>query len=79
MLERVLITGASGFLGYHLLSKLTHTCTPYALYNRQKIEHKNVIAIPCDIANYQQLGDLIEDIEPTAIIHTAALSDAGFL
>lgn len=78
MFERILVTGASGFLGYHLLSKLAQTCTPYALYHQQKIVHKNAISIACDIANYQQLGDLIEDIEPTAIIHVAALADAGF-
>jgi dTDP-4-dehydrorhamnose reductase len=78
MFERVLVTGASGFLGYHLLSKLPPNCTSYALYHQQKIEHKNAIALSCDIANYHQLGDLIEDIEPTAIIHIAALSDANF-
>lgn len=78
MFERILVTGASGFLGYHLLSKLTQTCSPYALYHRKKIEHENVIALSCDIVDYQQLGDLIEDIEPTAIIHIAALADADF-
>ncbi len=77
-MKKIILTGASGFLGYHLLSKLTQTCTPYALYHQQKIAYKNVISIACNIADYQQLGDMIEDIEPTAIIHVAALADAGF-
>ncbi len=31
----------------------------------------------CDITNYVQLGNLIEDIEPDAIIHAAAMSNTA--
>lgn len=77
MKQKLLITGASGFLGYHLL-RLAAEWELYGLYNTKPVAFKEATLLPCDITNYVELGNYIEDIEPDAVIHTAAISDANY-
>ncbi len=77
-MKRLLITGASGFLGYHLLRVAAKDWEVYGITNSNSFDFVNTVGVSCDICNYIRLGNLIEDIEPDAIIHTAAISDANF-
>lgn len=75
--KKLFITGASGFLGYHLL-RVAKDWEVYGLTNSHIIAFENATLINCDIRNYIELGNYIDDIEPEAIIHAAAISDANF-
>lgn len=77
MKQKLLITGASGFLGYHLL-RLASDWELYGLYHRHPSTFTGATLLPCDITNYHELGNYMEDIEPDAIIHTAAIADANY-
>jgi dTDP-4-dehydrorhamnose reductase len=75
---KLVITGASGFLGYHLVREAVEMFDVYALYHSQKGDYDAVRWLQCDITNHIQVGDLLEDIEPDFIIHAAASADTNF-
>ncbi len=75
---KLVITGASGFLGYHLVRIAAEMFDVYALYNSLKGDFEFVNWLQCDITNHIQVVDLLEDIEPDFIIHAAACADTNF-
>jgi|JI9StandDraft_1071089.scaffolds.fasta_scaffold74917_2 dTDP-4-dehydrorhamnose reductase len=75
---KLVITGASGFLGYHLVREAAERYDVYALYNSERGDFESVNWLQCDITNHIQVGDLLEDIEPDFIIHAAASADTNF-
>ena len=78
MKKKLLLTGASGFLGYHLLRVFAADWEIYGITNSTHIDFAAATAVKCDITNYIELGNYIDDIEPDAVIHTAAIADANF-
>lgn len=78
MKKKIIITGASGFLGYHLLRAAANDYEIYALYNSKPIHYAQATPLHCDITDYIQLGNYFEDIEPDAVIHAAAMADANY-
>ena len=78
-LDRVLITGASGTLGYNIVRHLasTHPATRIHLLLRKPDPHLfaefvNVGQQKADLANISAFTDAIIDFQPNAIIHCAA-------
>ncbi|MFN8276370.1 MAG: NAD(P)-dependent oxidoreductase [Chitinophagales bacterium] len=76
-MKTVFITGASGFLGYHLLERASLRYKVHGCYHQHPPRSNQGHFYPCDITNIREVGDLIDDLEPDAIIHTAAIADAG--
>lgn len=76
--KKILITGASGFLGYHLL-RLAYSkgFEVYGLYNSALVSFEHSTNLQVDLRNYIDMGNVIDDIEPDVVIHTAALTDAN--
>ena len=76
--KKILITGASGFLGYHLLrSAYSKGYEVYGLYNSGVISFEQSTNLQVDLRNYIDMGNVIDDIEPDVVIHSAALTDAN--
>jgi dTDP-4-dehydrorhamnose reductase len=50
----------------------------YGIGNAKTFDFAGATAIKCDITNYIELGNFMDDIEPDAVIHTAAIADANF-
>ena len=76
--KKILITGASGFLGYHLL-RLAYSkgFDVYGLYNSGAVAFDRSTNLQVDLRNYIDMGNVIDDIEPDVVIHAAALTDAN--
>lgn len=74
---KLLITGASGFTGRHLLRELDQEFeTPldvFSLYQSHEPEVvRNSTNLQCDLTDYRQISGIAEEIRPDLIIHLAA-------
>ena len=77
MKKKLLLTGASGFLGYHLL-RLAADYEVYAVYHTRAGDYGGATWVNCNLTNYIDTGNLFDDIEPDLVIHAAAISDANY-
>jgi dTDP-4-dehydrorhamnose reductase len=77
-MKKLLITGASGFLGWHLCQIAQPDWEVYGTYYSHNLEIPGVKLQKVDLTNYQELKQLFNDIHPDAVIHTAALSQPNF-
>lgn len=76
--KKILITGASGFLGYHLLRmSVAKGFEVFGLYHSASLSYSSSTNIQLDMRSYIDMGNVIDDIEPDVVIHTAALTDAN--
>ncbi|MBF0433187.1 MAG: NAD(P)-dependent oxidoreductase [Fibrobacteria bacterium] len=77
-MKRILVTGASGFLGWNLcrLFSKNHLVTGSYFSHRPAITStKNLQLKPIDLTRGNDVFELIRKIRPEAIIHTAAQSN----
>lgn len=73
-MKRVLVTGASGFIGGHTLKYLVHNgYEVYAVSSSEIIKSKSqsVIWYKCNLFNSSEIEKMMEEIKPTHIIHFA--------
>jgi dTDP-4-dehydrorhamnose reductase len=77
-MKRLLITGASGFLGWHLCRKATQAWEVYGTNNTCTLTIPNVTLVKVDLTDFQALKQLFSELEPAAVIHTAAYSKPNF-
>ena len=73
--KRILITGASGFTGIHLVNTLRSTGSQVIEFVGNKSQNKDAILV--DLRDKQALTELIKQYEPHYIIHLAAISFVG--
>lgn len=70
--QRIVVTGAGGQLGTYLVQALTHSgATPIAFGHRDGPDIDTTV----DIADQKAIERAIDDAEPVAIIHAAAMTD----
>ncbi|HLO89396.1 MAG TPA: NAD(P)-dependent oxidoreductase [Nostocaceae cyanobacterium] len=77
-MQKLLITGASGFLGWHLCQLAKQKYTVFATYNSKTVEIPDVTTLKVDLTDFQQLKNIFNQIKPDAIIHTAAQSQPNY-
>lgn len=77
-MKKLLITGASGFLGWNLCQAATSNWEVYGTYFSHKVEIPNISLFKVDLRDYQAIAELFETIKPDGIIHTAAASRPNF-
>jgi dTDP-4-dehydrorhamnose reductase len=73
--KKILVTGASGFLGSNFCNQYLDEYSIYAIWNKNPIEVPHINAYKTDITNKTELEKLIDKINPDTIIHLAAYSD----
>jgi len=75
----ILITGASGFTGFHLIRHLlSQKETVHHIWGVSRrmplASHAGVTSASLDLSNQQDINNLIDEINPDAIIHLAGLN-----
>ncbi|NJO80404.1 MAG: NAD(P)-dependent oxidoreductase [Cyanobacteria bacterium RM1_2_2] len=73
-MQKLLLTGASGFLGWHLCQLTQANWDVYGTYYAHAVDIPGVKLLPVDLTDFVALKQLVQTIQPDAIIHTAALS-----
>jgi dTDP-4-dehydrorhamnose reductase len=77
-MQKLLITGASGFLGWNLCQLARSDWEVYGTYDRHPISIPEVSIDRIDLTNLDRLRAEIDRIAPDAIVHTAAASSPNF-
>ncbi len=73
-MKKLLVTGASGFLGWNCCRIAKENYKVTGLYNSRLCSVSGVGYIQCDLTDTGKLGQFISEINPSIIIHTAAIS-----
>lgn len=77
-MKKLLITGASGFLGWHLCQLAKPEWEIYGTYLSHPLEIPGMKMLKANLTNFQELKRIFNDVKPTAVIHTAAHSQPNF-
>ncbi|QSJ19868.1 NAD(P)-dependent oxidoreductase [Nostoc sp. UHCC 0702] len=77
-MKKLLITGASGFLGWHVCQLAKQEWEVYGTYSSHKLEIPDIKLLKVNLTNFQELKQLFSDVQPAAVIHTAAQSEPNY-
>jgi dTDP-4-dehydrorhamnose reductase len=77
-MQKLLVTGASGFLGWNLCQVAQANWEVYGTYCHQQIEISGVSLQQLDLTDFELVKREIDRIAPDGIIHTAAASSPNF-
>jgi dTDP-4-dehydrorhamnose reductase len=77
-MKKILITGASGFLGWHLCHALKEDFEVHALYYRQNFDLEGQHWHRLNLLEEKKIKPFVEQLQPELIIHLAAIANANF-
>ena len=75
-MKKLLITGISGFLGSHFLELKNDDYEIFGTYQNTLLSYPNCFKI--DLCNHQEVEQLINKVQPDAILHLAANSEPNY-
>ncbi|NEO94774.1 MAG: NAD(P)-dependent oxidoreductase [Moorea sp. SIO3G5] len=78
MRKKLLVTGASGFLGWNLCQLAKEKWDIYGTYYSQTIDIPGISLVKADLREFQEIKHLFAEIQPAGVIHTAAQSKPNF-
>lgn len=74
-MKKLLVTGSSGFLGWNLCQIAQQEWEVYGIYFSKAVEIPGIKLVKADLRDFQSLKQLFKEIQPNAVIHTAAQSN----
>ncbi len=76
-LKRLLVTGASGFLGWNIIQTAMDQWEVYGTYLNHAVTVSGAKLFRTDLTRYQDLKQTFLHIMPDAVIHAAAVSETN--
>jgi dTDP-4-dehydrorhamnose reductase len=73
-MKKLLITGASGFLGWHLCQLAQPEWNVYGTYSICAVNIPDTTLLKLDLTKFEQLQETFYTLQPDAVIHAAAMS-----
>ena len=78
-MKRLLITGASGFLGWNLCQTAKSDWEVFGTFlSHALVDIPDITLFQVDLTQFNELKELFRRIKPDALIHTAAITDPNF-
>jgi len=77
-MKRLLITGASGFLGWNLCQRAEADWEVFGTFLSHPLDIPDITLFQVDLTKYDELKKLFGRIKPDAVIHTAAITNPNF-
>lgn len=77
-MKKLLVTGASGFLGWNICSKASRKWSVTGITFSNAVKIPDVATLKCDLTNYRDLKRLFSEVQPDSVIHTAAASQPEY-
>lgn len=71
---RLLITGASGFLGPYLCRAASQKYHVFGISHKNRIPVENIQSVSADLCNEGSLVKIFNQVKPEAVIHAAAMA-----
>ena len=76
-MKKLLVTGASGFLGWNLCQLAKQEWDVYGTYFSHPGEFSGITMLKVDL-RFQEIKRIFRELQPAAVIHTAAQSSPNF-
>ncbi|MDJ0542729.1 MAG: sugar nucleotide-binding protein, partial [Microcystis sp. M53603_WE2] len=73
-MKRLLITGVSGFLGWHIYQKTRSYWASFGTYFNHNVNSNDPNLIKINLTDLAAVKELFQQIKPDAVIHAAAQS-----
>ncbi|NJL02171.1 MAG: SDR family oxidoreductase [Spirulinaceae cyanobacterium SM2_1_0] len=73
-MKKLLVTGASGFLGWHVCNLTRSQWQVYGTYWQRPVTLPGVAMVKVDLGDRAALQTLFDEVQPDAVLHLAALS-----
>lgn len=77
-MKKVLITGASGFLGWSLCRKARKRWEAIGLCHSHPVIIPGIQVLKTDLSSFQDVKKMFSEVRPDAVIHAAAASQPNF-
>lgn len=74
-MKKLLVTGISGFLGWHIAEYLQNEFQLLGIYNKTKPEHNNIQLEQLNLTDNHSVVSFLKKHQPDAILHLAANSN----
>ena len=74
-MKKLIVTGASGFLGWNVCRAARDTWEVFGIYHTRPVTIANVKTFQADLADRDPLEIMFKDIRPDAVVHCAAYPD----
>lgn len=76
--KRLLVTGASGALGWNVCAAARASWQVYGIVHRHAVEIPGATRLVCDLTRLEDIGRVFQESAPDAVIHCAAAAQPDF-
>jgi len=77
-MKKILVTGASGFLGWNLCNAIKKDFQVFGTVFSHSVRNEGVNIVQVDLTDFTMVQELIKDIRPEGVIHTAAATKPNY-